>query len=286
MRPPEEVDVPDDDVVQPGDALLVEQLDAVWASMSGLGDELDEADWKRATEVPGWSVQDNLAHIVGIEWSLLGEEAPAHEIPDDLPHVKNDMGKRNEVFVDSRRRSSGAEVLAEFREATTRRLAQLRAYTPADFGAESWTPAGPGSVRDLLPFRIFDAWVHEQDMRRAVDRPGDLDTPVAASALERVIGAMPYVVGKKAAAPDGSTVVFELSGPLACTVAIGVDGRAALLDEVPAAPTVRIVTDVETFTRLAVGRLDPAATLAAGSVRCSGDEGLGSRVVEQINFLF
>ncbi len=268
------------------DEVLVEQLDAVWSSMSALGGDLDELEWKRPTEVPGWTVQDNLAHVVALEWSLLGEADPAHEIPDDLPHVKNDVGRHNEVFVDSRRRSSGAEVLAEFRAVTARRLAQLRSYTPEDFGAESWTPVGPGVVRDLLPFRIFDAWVHEQDMRRAVDRPGDLDSAVAAAALERVIGTMPYVVGKKAAAPDGSTVVFELSGPLARTVAIGVEGRARLLDEAPATPTVRIVTDVETFTRLAVGRLDPAATLAAGSVRCSGDEGLGSRVVEQLNFLF
>jgi len=272
--------------VAPQDRELVDQLEQVWGSIASLGDELDETDWRRPTEVPGWSVQDNLTHVVGMEWSLLGKADPAHEIPDDLPHVKNDVGRRNEVFVDSRRRSSGAEVLAEFREATTRRLAQLRAYAPEDFGAESWTPVGPGAVRDLLPFRIFDAWVHEQDMRRALDRPGDLDSAVAAAALERVVGTMPYVVGKKAAAPGGSTVVFELSGPLARTVAIGVEGRARLLDEAPAAPTVRIVTDVETFTRLAVGRLDPVATLATGSVRCSGDEGLGSRVMEQINFLF
>jgi uncharacterized protein (TIGR03083 family) len=288
MRPPkEEGDMPEaTGSVEPHDRALVDQLAQVWGSIAALGGELDETDWKRPTEVPGWSVQDNLTHVVGMEWSLLGVDPPEHVVPDELPHVKNDVGRLNEVFVDSRRGVSGAEALAEFRDATTRRLAQLRSYGPDDFAADSWTPTGPGSVRDLLPFRIFDSWVHEQDMRRAVGQPGNLDSAAAQTALERVVGTMPYVVGKKAGAPDGSSVVFELSGPLARSVAIGVEGRARLLDAAPDEPTVRIVTDVETFTRLAVGRLDPVATLATGSVRCSGDEGLGSRVVEQINFLF
>lgn len=272
--------------LHPADVALVDQLEQVWASMAALGDELSEAEWKHATEVPGWSVQDNLTHVLGLEASLLGHAPPDHDLPDDLPHVKNDIGKANEVFVDSRRSLRGADALAEFRTVTADRVAELRAYGPDDFGKESWTPVGPGTVRDLLPFRVFDSWVHGQDMRRAVHRPGDLDSPAAVAALERVIGFMPYVIGKQVGAPDGASIVFDLSGPLARTVAIGVDGRAKLLDAPPPSPTVRLVTDTETFTRLAVGRLDPAATLAAGSVRIDGDEDLGTRVVEHLNFLF
>ena len=44
---------------------------------------------------------------------------------------------------------------------------------------------GPGTVRDLLPFRIFDSWVHEQDMRRAVHRAGNLDSDAARLAAGR-----------------------------------------------------------------------------------------------------
>jgi uncharacterized protein (TIGR03083 family) len=269
------------------DAALVEQLDQVWSSMSELGGWLTEEEWNRPTEVPGWSVQDNLAHIAGIEASLLGWSAPDHEVPDDLPHVKNDVGRRNEVFVDSRRARTGEAVLAEFREITGQRLEQLGDYDEAAFGEESWTPVGPGTVRDLLPFRVFDSWVHEQDMRRAVGRPGDLDTRVAAVVLERIAGSMPFVVGKKAAAPDGSTVVFQLDGPLARSIPIGVEGgRARLLEDTPPSPTTRIHTDTETFARLACGRLDPTAELQSGRVRVDGDDELGRSVVENMNFLF
>jgi uncharacterized protein (TIGR03083 family) len=269
------------------DAELVDQLEAVWTSMAALGETLSEEEWKRQTDVPGWSVQDNLVHISGMEIGLLGRELPEHSVPDDLPHVKNDMGRRNEEVVDSRRELSGADALAEFREVTGARVAQLRAYGPGDFAAASWTPAGEGAVRDLLPFRTFDSWVHEQDMRRAVDRPGHFDSNAAAAAFERVVTPMGFVVGKKAGAPDGSSVVFDLDGPLGRTFAIGVDGkRANQLDEVPADPTVRISTDTQTFLRLGCGRCDPGAAFAAGTVRIAGDDLPGGRVVVSLNFLF
>ena len=82
------------------DEELVHLLDMVWASLGSLGDELSEQEWKLPTEVPGWSVQDNLAHITGIESSLLGRAAPKHEIAGDLrarlaavPHLRL-MGAR------------------------------------------------------------------------------------------------------------------------------------------------------------------------------------------------
>ena len=268
------------------DTELVDQLEQVWRSIGDLGGDLSEREWKASTEVPGWTVQDNLVHVVALEWIGLGRPAPEHEIPDGLPHVKNDFGRLNEVFVDSRRARSGNEALAEFRAVTTDRVAQLRGFGPDDFGAASFTPVGPGTVRDLLPFRVFDSWVHEQDMRRAVGRAGDLTGPVADAAVERVVGAMAFVVGKKAQAPPGSTVVFDLAPPIARRFAIRTDGRAHLVDPVPAEATVRITTDGETFTRLACGRLDPAGVLAAGAVQFAGDEVLGRRVVEQLNFLF
>ncbi len=270
----------------PTDHELVDQLAAVWASMAELGESLDESEWGRPTEVPGWTVQDNLAHITAFEWVLLGRTAPEHRPPADLPHVKNAIGETNEVFVDSRRSRTGAEVLAEFEEVTTARVAQLRAFGPDDFGADSWTPVGPGTVRDLLPFRVFDSWVHEQDMRRAVGRPGDLDSAVAAVALERIVTTMPFVVGKRAGVPDGSTVHFGLSGPIERTFTVGVEGRARLLDELDGPPTTTIATDTETFARLACGRIDPAEALASDAVHLGGDVALGRQVVEHLNFLF
>ena len=117
-------------------------------------------------------------------------------------------------------------------------------------------------------------------------RPGDLGGPVADAAFERVVASMPFVVGKKAQAPQGSTVLFDLTAPLARRFAIRTDGRAQLLDELPDDATVRVTTDGETFLRLACGRLDPAEVLTGDAVQFEGDETLGRRVVDALNFLF
>lgn len=268
------------------DQELVDKLDAVWRSIDELCSTLSEDEWTRPTDCPGWSVQDNLSHLGGNEAMLfLGRAAPDHELPADLPHIRNETGRINEVQVDYRRAWPGAKVLEEFREITAERLKALRSSTTEDFDKESWTPAGAGTVRDFVAIRLFDAWVHEQDMRRALGRPGDLTGPVAEHALGRIRMALGFVVGKQAAAPQGSTVVFELTGPIAATIPIAVEGRARELDEAPADPTVRITTDFETFSAVGCGRWDPSRTLDDGLVRVDGDEALGRRIVESMNFM-
>jgi len=271
------------------DRELVDRLDEVWTSIDGFCADLSEEEWKRPTEVPGWSVQDNLVHLTAIEAMLLGRPLPKADISELPAHVKNDFGRANERWIESRRSWSGADCAVEFHAVARERIAQLRALDSTGFDADSWTPMGPGTVRTMLPFRIFDCWVHEQDMRRALGRPGDLDTPVAEFALDMMTGALGFIVGKKAGAPDGAVVVFALDGPRARELTVAVaGGRARLVDEAPAgtSTTVTLRTDTETFARLLNGRLDPLDQLAAGAVVLDGDEGLGRRVLAEINFLF
>jgi uncharacterized protein (TIGR03083 family) len=266
---------------------LVDMLEHVWSSTADLGSGLDEAGWKQPTECPGWTVQDNLVHITALERFILGDPLPSDDVPDDLPHVKNDVGTANERWVESRRSWSGADALEEFRAATAARVEQLRALDDAGFAADSWTPMGPGTVADLLGFRIFDSWVHEQDMRRAVERPGDLDSPAAAHSLGMMVGVLPYIVGKKVGAPDGSTVVLTLTGPLPTTAAVEVvEGRARPVDAAPVDPTVRLTLASDEFARLACGRWDPSEALVTGVVAIDGDVQLGGEIVRQLNYMF
>jgi uncharacterized protein (TIGR03083 family) len=267
------------------DQAHVDRLEEVWASTATLGDTLTEAEWKAPTECPGWSVQDNLAHILGLESLIMGHPEP--EVPaNDGEHIKNDVGRSNEVWVDAYRDRAGTEVLEEFRSVTAERLAALRA-PDMDFGADSWTPIGPGAVRDLLGFRVFDSWVHEQDMRRAVGKPGGWDGDAARSSLDRVASVMPMIVGKKVKPADGTIVVFEVVGPAGRNVVIGMDGgRAGVLDATPADPSVRIRLSGEAFLRLSAGRGNTDVILGSGAVEISGDAALGFTITRSMNFLF
>ena len=75
---------------------LVEQLTTAWASVDELCAELTEAQWKTPTGCPGWTVQDQVAHLVDYEAVALGRPRPDHQV-GDLSHTKNEMGAANEV---------------------------------------------------------------------------------------------------------------------------------------------------------------------------------------------
>ncbi|PKB71707.1 MAG: hypothetical protein BZY87_04115 [SAR202 cluster bacterium Io17-Chloro-G6] len=260
-------------------------MEQVWRSIDSLCSPLTEAQWKTPTDCPGWSVQDQVSHLVGAESRILGNPGPDHT-PKETGHVKNDVGQSNEVVVDYRRSWPGRKVLDEFRELTGQRLALLRSLTDEQFAAETQTPLGPGPVTEFVRIRIFDAWVHQQDMRRALNIPGDLEGPVAAHSVGRVARAMPFVVARKAQAPDGVTVVFDVTGPAGRTVSVGIEERRGReLDSEPPRPTVRITADVETFVCLGCGRWDPAETLRLGKVTINGDAALGENIVNQMNIM-
>jgi uncharacterized protein (TIGR03083 family) len=267
------------------DQETVANMERVWQAIIALGTTFTEQEWKTPTDCPGWTVQDQVAHMLGSESRLLGLSVPNHT-PQNTSHVKNELSQRNEVWVDWYRAWSGSQVLRRFQEVTGERLKMLRAMRPEDFEAPTQTPIGPGTMRDLLHIRIFDAWVHEQDIRRAVKRPGDLEGPVAEHAVGRVAMAMPYVVGRKVKPADGTTVVFAMPGAAGRTVALRMEGgRAKNLDEIPVTPTARLTMDVETFTCLGCGRWTPEAAVKAGKVQMTGDTALGQTILAQMNIM-
>jgi uncharacterized protein (TIGR03083 family) len=262
----------------------IDLLDDVWQSIIDLGASLSEDEWKRPTDLPGWSVQDNLSHIIGTERSMRGEPTPDTTLAS-TDHVRNPIGEMNEHWVESRRSATGAAVLDEFRALAAERLADYRAMTPEQLDAVGPTPVGPAPFREFIAVRVMDSWAHEQDMRRAVGRPGHLTGPVTALSVGRVTKAMPMIVGKRAAAPEGASVVFVVTGDEGVVVPIVIRGRAAVADAVPAEPTVELTLDAETYAVLGMGRLDPEVALADGRVTITGDDELGRRVVTSMNFM-
>src|ERR1700730_10072503 len=155
---------------------LISDFALVWSSLAALGEGLATADWERPTDCPGWTVRDQYAHLVGTESTLLGEPSPP---PIAAPHARNPMGEVNEGWVEVLRSRSGPEVLAVFRAVTDRRLEALRVLTPEAWDRPTPTPVGRGTYASFMEIRIFDSWVHEQDVRRAVGSTGHLDGPVA-----------------------------------------------------------------------------------------------------------
>ena len=123
-------------------------------------------------------------------------------------------------------------------------------------------------------------------MRRALNMPGELEGPVAVHSVGRVARAMPFVAARKAQAPDGVTVVFDITGPAGRAVPVGIEGgRGSELESEPPSPTVRITLDAETFTCLGCGRWDPGEALQSGRVSVTGDTALGETIIANMNIM-
>ncbi|KWW97818.1 hypothetical protein TH66_20475 [Carbonactinospora thermoautotrophica] len=250
-------------------------------SVAELAEGLSPADWDRATECPGWSVRDNVSHVIGLERELLGDPAPSHTLPRDLVHIRNEMGRYMEIAVDVRRHHTPAELVGELNDTIARRVKALREEVerrdPEEEvevfgGLRRWT------YEILLRNRAFDVWVHEQDIRRAVGRPGNLGAPAALAAKDVIVSALPVVVVKRAGAPAGSAVIFDVTGPVkfSAVVRVDTDGRGVLSPWLFGDPTARLTMDWETFARLGCGRVSPRTV----HVTVQGDEELAGRVLD------
>ena len=147
-------------------------------------------------------------------------------------------------------------------------------------------PAGEAPLRDALVIRVFDAWAHEQDVRRALGRPGGRNGVGESAVLDRCASTRAYVVGKRVAPPDGTSVRFEVTGVLGRHVPVRVEGGRAAVSTGPgpAEPTTTLTMDQETFWRLSFGRVGAALVLASGEVQVGGDVALGHRVLDSMAF--
>jgi putative sterol carrier protein len=124
-------------------------------------------------------------------------------------------------------------------------------------------------------------------MRRGLERAGDLDTDAARFSTQMMLDVLPYVVGKKVGAPDGSTVVLALTGPIVTTTTVATtDGRAHPLDAAPEIPTVAVSLASDVYARLACGRTDPDEAVVTGAVAIEGDVELGGALVRELNYMF
>lgn len=124
--------------------------------------------------------------------------------------------------------------------------------------------------------------MHEQDIRNAVGTPGNESGPIAEQALDEVVKALGYIVGKRGRAPDGSSVRIRLTGPVERDLHVVVDGRAKVVAAIVGEPTASLALASSLFLRLAGGREDPAA--AMGRIELGGDAALARQLAANLAY--
>jgi uncharacterized protein (TIGR03083 family) len=252
------------------------------SDLLALARTVDDLSWDFPTDLPGWSVHDVMAHCSALECELAGDEPLPADVDPDAPHIQNARGVYTEQGVAARRGYGRQQLIEEFEEAVHRRGGLLDAEPLDD--PSGTPPITPGAIEwdwgTLLRNRIVDIWVHDQDIRRAVGKPGDQDT-LAAAFVQDVFGrAMPYVLAKRAGADPGTSLIVDITGPVPALYAVQVnaDGRGVPADEADVEPTARLTMSTETFAMLAAGRRDPHQL----PVTVAGDAALADRVISDM----
>lgn len=248
-----------------------------------LGRTMRPEDAARPTDCPGWTVLDQIAHVASTEAMVAGEPEPEVDVSHH-EHVRHSFGERIEKYVESRRGRDLEEVLDELEERLEERL---RLYRSGTEWAEREVPGpfGPTTWGELLTVRTFDIWMHEQDVREALERPGGLDTGAAALSVSTLFARLPRIVAKDAAIEPGNAVVLDLTGPTVGRAGARVeehDGTARGIplftgeaEEHPDVVTTSLTMSTRVAMRLAGGRRPPEEL----HVVVHGDEDVARRVM-------
>ena len=255
----------------------IDKLEECYRSITDFCSGLSEADWATPTQLPGWTVKDNLSHMASWEGEMSGRPLTEHRAAD-LSNTHNKIGEENEHEVDLRRPWPGQRVLEEWKDVVAERVAILRSADEEYFAAMSDGPTGPAPLSDYLGIRVLDLWTHEQDMRRALGRRGHDSGPAAEHTVDRLVRTVPIVVGKRAATPEGASVVIRVTGAVRRDIVVTVtDGRAQLGGEITPDALCDISMDSDTFLQLATGRGE--ATELARTCSIIGDAAHAQKIL-------
>jgi uncharacterized protein (TIGR03083 family) len=262
-------------VTAPSTEQLIDIWHAAVSDFHALATSLTDQDWHRPTDLPGWDVAAVVAHVAHLEHVVAGGGHEAVDIGSPA-HVKNPLGEYTEQGVVARRGRTPDELAAEIDQARVAR-ASAWATSPPDpdstapdvFGLLGWTND------TLLRNRIGDIWMHEQDLRRALGRPGNLDGPVGGFVIRHYLRALGYALGKGAEAEIGQSVRL-IVGDISATAIVGEDGRGRPADV--AEPTASITLSREGYLVLAGGR----RTVETVQRTVLGDPDLADRVLRSL----
>ncbi|AKT50564.1 maleylpyruvate isomerase family mycothiol-dependent enzyme [Arsenicicoccus sp. oral taxon 190] len=282
-----------------------------------LGHRLHDDQWDLPTDCPGWTIKDHVAHVAAVEAHLEGIDDVPDPWGDGEPpaHVRHDFGRWMERGVEARRGRSGMDLVRELEYLLARRTAtlgspglELDSIVPGVDAPGAGGPAVPAG--DLLRIRCMDVWVHEQDIRAAIDAPGDLDSSAAAVFVAAAVRAVPARIARKAEVPVGDTVILELTGPVTARIGVRVEagtgddprpvGTVLFGGEADAEasgganttttmraidPNTQITTiklSTSAFERLAAGRRSPDAVTYSVA---GGDQDVARRVLGTLAFI-
>ena len=194
---------------------------------------MPDDQWATPTDLPGWDVKAVAAHTAHLESILAGNPEETVEVgePD---HVTGLMGLYTEQgVVAGATRAPTRSSTRSARPSTARHTALLGrpAHRRRRRGPSGSSAASPGTGAALLRNRPLDVWMHEQDIRRAVDLPGGMDSAGGRHTAAYLAESLGLVLGKRVGASAGTTVVLDVGGQQPVAFVVTTTAAASAADD-------------------------------------------------------
>lgn len=263
--------------------LFAPEQAALMATLRGL----EPADW-RAEAVPGWTVRDLVAHVLGDFYGRLGRDRDGHQ---DGPAVapgetlEEFIHRINQEWVDACRRVSAA-ALTDTVDLVGGQVARFFETTDPDAPSlgVSWAGVDPApmwldSARDFTEF-----WTHRQQIRHAAGQGTDPNPRFLSVVLDTFLRALPHTL-RHTAAPAGTQLQVHIGGPAGGTwTATATEGRWSLAEPATGRPAARVHLDAENAWRLCTRGIPPAAAFAGA--RVNGDRQLAEAACQIVSIVY
>ncbi|MCH7577299.1 MAG: maleylpyruvate isomerase family mycothiol-dependent enzyme [Chloroflexi bacterium] len=279
--------------MKPIDPVLVVDLfpaerDALLELLSGLSEE----EWSRPTVCAGWSVKDVALHLLGDDIGKLSRGRDAFSGAAFVPKEGRDfeadllafINEANERWVRATRRISPhllCDLLRFTGEETQRYFQSLNLFEVGE--PVSWAGPEPAPVWLNIAREYTERWLHQQQIRDAVGKPGLKESRAFAPVLDTFVRALPHTF-RGVLAPEGALVKLAISGDAGGEWSlVRGDGKWGLYLDADVEPIAVVVMDQETAWRLFTKGISKDE--ASANATLSGDRSLGMKVLDTVSII-
>lgn len=197
------------------------------AALLDLLSTLDAGDWVMPTVCPGWNVHDVVAHIVHDYLRRISGSRDGHTGAGltDGETLSTHLARTNGEFVRAMRHCSPAvliDLLGHLGPQMDVLWAGMDLHGPADLDV-SWAGSGTSPAWLDIAREYTEHWVHQQQIRDAISRPGADTATLLRPVLVAFLHAAPVALREQKRPPD-TAVRFEVTGPAGRRWAVVSDG--------------------------------------------------------------
>ncbi|WP_331733642.1 maleylpyruvate isomerase family mycothiol-dependent enzyme (plasmid) [Streptomyces sp. NBC_00080] len=242
-------------------------------------------EWSKAA-IPGWTVHDIAAHILGDYHGRLGWSTESYQRARAAGETLEAFIHRvNQEWIDLHADHSPAELIEALELAGTQ---VTRQFEGTDLHATglgvSWAGADPAPKWLDVAREFTEYWTHRQQIRHATGQDTVPEPNALSAVLDTFMRALPHTL-RHTPAPAGTQLQVAIDEPAIGTWTVTATADRWSLAETPTGrPTASVRLDPETAWRLCTRSIDPGTAL--DRARIIGERQLAEAACQIVSIVY